>query len=426
MAASPGQTASANPKGMNSLYTQELVQRLATPGLRLEDVFIETRNAVVAASGGKQVPQEFGTLTTRVYLAGSESSTSPTIATSSEEATAKVSPTEILLEFVGVPATAKITVDGSVIKGTVFRDDIAENEKEVSVAITADGYKPFLGKVSLRRGAIRGLKVNLERKASEPFDVRINMISTRLNAYPALKAYIENMKPIPGGTFLMGGESILKDAKPIHKVRLSSYLLGSTPVTVNMWKEYCASTGVRLPSSPAWGLLDDHPIVHVSWVDIMGWDGKGGYCEWVNSLIDSRFILPTEAQHEFAMRGGHDGMNFSWGNYFATTKLWCSSSKLADAGQTASVFRSNKKYVNEFGLSDLTGNVWELLSDWYSPYNIGQLTDPNGPANGSLRCMRGGSWMDFNADYFVNSFRNSLGQMDKNSNVGFRLSCSSL
>lgn len=65
MAASPGQTASANPKGMNSLYTQELVQRLATPGLRLEDVFIETRNAVVAASGGKQVPQEFGTLTAK-------------------------------------------------------------------------------------------------------------------------------------------------------------------------------------------------------------------------------------------------------------------------------------------------------------------------------------------------------------------------
>ena len=427
MAASPGQTASANSKGMNSLYTQALVQRLATPGLRLEDVFIETRNAVVAASGGKQVPQEFGTLTSKVYLAGSEPvPNASTVLNGSQDATARVSPTEIWLEFIGIPTTAKITVDGAVIKGAVFRDDIAEEEKELSVSVTADGYRPYLGKITMRRGSIRGLRVNLERKSSDASDVRVNIISNRLNAYPGLKAYLKNMKPIPACTFNMGGESRSNDAKPIHRVTLSAFQMGETPVTVKVWKEYCVATGTPLPVAPGWGLLDDHPIVNVSWFDIMGWDGKGGFCDWVRSLTETYCSLPTEAQFEYVTRGGRDGLLYPWGNYWSDNKLWSSTKKYGDAAMTAPVSRNLRIYNNEFGISDMVGNVWQWCFDWYGPYTLASVTNPSGVMVPSEkeRCVRGGSWIDNFEGYFVSSCRGKLSPEYRGNNYGFRMAIS--
>jgi tetratricopeptide (TPR) repeat protein len=158
MAASPGQTASANPRGKNSLYTQELVQRLAAPGLRLEDVFIETRNAVVKASAGKQVPQEFGSLTSKVYLASNASAlvdVEPTVE----------QPTSARLELLGVAANARIMVYGTVLSGTVYTDNLSEPTREVQVSVTADGYRPYSSKVTLFRGTSTQLKVDLERIA---------------------------------------------------------------------------------------------------------------------------------------------------------------------------------------------------------------------------------------------------------------------
>ena len=158
MAASPGQTASANPRGKNSLYTQELVQRLAAPGLRLEDVFIETRVAVVKATGGKQVPQEFGSLTSKVYLANTN------VGLVEVEPTVE-QPTAARLELLGVPTGARIMVYGTVLSGTVYTDNLSEPTREVLVSVTADGYRPYSNKVTLFRGTSTQLKVDLERIA---------------------------------------------------------------------------------------------------------------------------------------------------------------------------------------------------------------------------------------------------------------------
>lgn len=130
MAASPGQTASANPKAMNSLYTQELVQRLSTPGLHLEDVFIETCNAVVTASAGKQVPQEFGTLNAKVFLTGGASNVfSPT-----NNPELKRSATAIRIELVGIPTGEKVLIDDVVLRGTVYADELAEKTRTLRLA----------------------------------------------------------------------------------------------------------------------------------------------------------------------------------------------------------------------------------------------------------------------------------------------------
>ena len=102
--------------------------------------------------------------------------------------------------------------------------------------------------------------------------------SKQLSRYPALKAYVESLCSIPAGTFQMGSSAGGSDEKPVHSVTLSAFRLGATPVTFVVWKEYCAATGTKLPEAPKWGILDDHPVVNVSSNDIMGSDGKRGFC----------------------------------------------------------------------------------------------------------------------------------------------------
>jgi formylglycine-generating enzyme required for sulfatase activity len=418
MAASPGQTASANPRGMNSLYTQELVKRLATPGLRLEDVFIETRNAVVASSGGKQVPQEFGTLTAKVFLAGG-ASTAP-IGNNNPEI--KLAPTAIRLELQGVPAGATIKVDDVPLQGTTYTDEIADKTKDVEVSISANGFRPYVGKVTLTRGAASTLRVTMEPKVTEPVVPVKPVVSSRLTDYPALRAYVESLRPIPAGTFQMGS-LVDPDEKPVHSVTLSAFRMGATPVTVAIWKEYCAATGTMLPKAPDWGLLDDHPVVNVSWNDIMGSDGKGSFCAWASDIAGFRMTLPTEAQFEYAARGGQDGLTYPWGNTFDDSKLWCSKS--TERKSTAPVTRSSNIYRNAYDLTDMSGNVWQWCLDLYGPYPTSAQNDPIGPSSTSdnARCVRGGSWLSRNDPGVFRSADRFRGYPDGRIDLnGFRLS----
>ena len=152
----------------------------------------------------------------------------------------------------------------------------------------------------------------------------------------------------------MGGFSVYVDASPVHSVTLSSFEMGATPVTVALWREYCVATSKQLPKSPRWGLLSDHPVVYVSWDDIMG---PNGFCAWASSVSGASITLPTEAQYEYAARGGGSLRTYPWGTSFDRRKLWCSSRGLGDSSRTASVKRKTNVYNNGFGLRDLVGNV---------------------------------------------------------------------
>ena len=246
--------------------------------------------------------------------------------------------------------------------------------------------------------------------------------ANRLTDYPALKAYVESLRPIPAGTFQMGSSNSDSDQKPVHSVTLSAFRMGATPVTVAVWKEYCAATGTTLPKAPDWGLLDDHPVVIVSWNDIMGVDGNGGFCAWSSAIAGFRLTLPTEAQFEYASRGGQSGLEYPWGNSFDDSKLWCSKS--TDRTSTASVTRSSNIFRNAYGLTDMSGNVWQWCSDLYGPYSDGAQNDPSGPSEGSTdgRCMRGGSWDGgLNTAIFRCALRNSSFPVNRYSYFGFRL-----
>jgi formylglycine-generating enzyme required for sulfatase activity len=418
MAASPGQTASANPKGMNSLYTQELVHRLATPGLRLEDVFIETRNAVVAASGGKQVPQEFGTLTSKVYLAG----TGGNVSVPSTNPEVKLAPTAIRLELTGVPAGAKVKVDDALLSDTIYTDEIADKTKDVEVSVSAVGFRPYVGKVTLTRGASSTLRVTLVPKVEpvKPAVTSKSKPSNRLTDYPALRAYVESLRTIPAGRFQMGSNKIY-DAMPMHPVRVTAYRLGATPVTVAIWKEYCSAAGINLPESPSWGLLDDHPVVNISWYDIMGSDSKGGFCAWASNVAGVSLTLPTEAQWEYAARGGSDCRQYPWGDHFDDSKLW--SSVKTERKSTAAVTRTVNVYENKYGLVDMTGNVYQWCSNRIVPYRSSQTKIPSHYSKSyDGRCVRGASWFTSRIGYFHCANRDCFYAEKRNYNFGFRLS----
>jgi formylglycine-generating enzyme len=202
-----------------------------------------------------------------------------------------------------------------------------------------------------------------------------------------LDDYKAQLMPIPAGSF--------KREKSI--ITLSAFQMGRTPVTVGMWQEYAEANGLEMPELPkypvwkdGWDSVRDHPMVRVSWNDIMGEDGRGGYSQWASEVCGTTLCLPTEAQWEFAARGGLIDKEFPWGNDDPKNQLWWTPTS-GDKG-TASVERGNNVFVNEYGLLDMSGNVWEWCSDWYVDYAKHNETDPTGAKKGDYRVLRGGSW----------------------------------
>ncbi len=220
----------------------------------------------------------------------------------------------------------------------------------------------------------------------------------KLKDLPALRDYLASLQPIPKGTFQMGSSMALGDATPKHSVRMSAFRMAATPVTVGVWQEYCTATGRSLPEPPPWGRSPNHPIVNISWVDIMGENGDGGFCAWASKVAGLNLMLPTEAQFEYAARGGQTGWMYPWGNTFDNSKLWCSV--LTERNCTAPVNRITSIYVNAYNLSDMVGNVWQLCLDGQRNYKSEAITDPKGSLNGVLRCKRGGTWWQQQKDIF--------------------------
>lgn len=256
-----------------------------------------------------------------------------------------------------------------------------------------------------------------------------------MSAPTTLAQYIEQMRPIPEGAFLMGSASsedepplqlglvtflgAREDEKPAHLVTLDSYRIGATPITVAMWREYCAATHTPMPKEPYWGWADDHPAVNVSWEDVMGEDGNGGYCAWAASASGTAISLPTEAQWERACRGGRDRMRHPWGEMYDDSRLWCSV-ETRRVG-TAPVCRNHNIFVNDFGVSDLIGNVYEWCWEIYAPYPDSTWTNPRNLMSSGLRCDRGGGWGDHNTTYLRCASRDRRSSEYRTTDIGFRL-----
>lgn len=188
-----------------------------------------------------------------------------------------------------------------------------------------------------------------------------------------------NMVWVEGGTFRMGatseqGSDAYSDEKPVHSVTLSSYYIGKTEVTQALWKAV-------MGNNPSYFKGDNLPVEDVSWNDCQAFIRK------LNSLTGQNFRLPTEAEWEFACRGGNNsrGYKYSGSNYIDNVAWhWDNSGKKTHPVAT--------KSPNELGIYDMSGNVSEWCSDWKGDYSSGAQTNPKGPYDGSYRVNRGGSW----------------------------------
>jgi len=186
---------------------------------------------------------------------------------------------------------------------------------------------------------------------------------------------------VPAGEFLMGskdGEG-QDDERPQHKVFLTGYWIYRTEVTVAQYKKFCQATGRVMATDPPWKWQDDHPVVNVFW------DDAAAYAQWANAA------LPTEAQWEKAARGT-DSRVYPWGNDWDGEK--CQNSVGGkNAGKTAPV-GSMPAGASPYGCLDMAGNVWEWCADWYDAgyYKNAPARNPTGPATGTTRVLRGGSW----------------------------------
>jgi formylglycine-generating enzyme required for sulfatase activity len=188
---------------------------------------------------------------------------------------------------------------------------------------------------------------------------------------------------IPPGSFMMGCSPGDKECEPVekpaHHVMISKgFWIGQTPVTVGAYKRFVRETGRQMPGgSPnfnAYWVKENMPMVLVVWADAQA------YCEWLGER------LPTEAEWEYAARGGSTEPRY--GNLDEVA--W---SKQNSGGQTHDVAQ---KRPNGFGLYDMLGNVWQWVNDRYDEnyYRNSPSQDPQGPAGGEYRVMRGGSWAD--------------------------------
>lgn len=190
------------------------------------------------------------------------------------------------------------------------------------------------------------------------------------------------MVEVHGGTFRMGatseqGSEAFDDEKPVHQVTLSSYYIGKYEVTQELWQAVMGSN----PSSFKGSRM---PVESVSWDDCKTFITK------LNSLTGRRFRLPTEAEWEFAARGGNNsrGYKYSGSNTLSNVAWYMDNS----ASTTHDV---GIKSANELGIYDMSGNVWEWCSDWYGNYSSSSQTNPTGAYSGSNRVYRGGSWYYF-------------------------------
>ena len=290
--------------------------------------------------------------------------------------------------------SATLTVDGAKFKS--LKDVYFLKTGRHSVNLEAEGYEPINTEIDVNSNSVS-------------FVFTMNRIEKHLP--DVIQKLLDNMIPIDGGSFIMGlipnqGKKKKKGEKPPHKVIVSSFKLSKYEVTKEEWHAVMEDNSDHISDRIEY---PQYPIVGVSWNDCQAFIIK------LNEITGKQFRLPTEAEWEYAARGGRNSKDYrySGGNDIGFV-AWYERNSSDTSHAVGSL------YPNELGLYDMSGNVWEWCHDLYGPYSPEPQMNPSGAVNGDERVIRGASFSEEEDDCRI-CLRNKANPEKRTSFLGFRL-----
>ncbi len=234
-------------------------------------------------------------------------------------------------------------------------------------------------------------------------------------------AISEGMILVEGGSFQMGVDSLMPDEGPVHPVIVSSFYIGSTEVTQSQWMAVFGN-------NPSQDQNKDFPVENVTWYDAINFANKLSVLEGLEPAYSFRddqvvwdktrngYRLPTEAEWEFAARGGNRSQGYRYSGGDAVDEVAHHiGNNVTDKNKPV-----GRKKPNELGLYDMTGNVYEWTWDWKSTYTREPKTDPSGDLVGRKKSVRGGSAFCYSPSLYL-GWRNSYTPDTRARFLGFRL-----
>ena len=363
-ATSPNRTADDG-EGRNSVFTEHLLLNMKTPSLKIGEIFDNTRIAVYSATGGKQLP---------------------TMSTS----------------WIGKPfyftqntVSPDSSIDGEARKLREERERL-EQEKAELARLKSEMERQQL---AAERERIAREREKVAARLAEEKKEEEKKKQERSTTYTEPVTGMEFVW-VPKGCFQMGSNNGASDEKPVHEVCVDGFWMGKYEVTNAQFRKFRSSHDSGAYEGHSLN-GEDQPVVMVSWEDAKA------FVDWLNRKSNGKFSLPTEAEWEYACRGGSTSIRY-WGdnsdNACRYANVHDTTSKSALKNFTWPNHSCNDGYAvaapvgrfraNDFGLYDMLGNVWEWCEDIYASdaYSKHSRNNPIYASSGSYRVNRGGSW----------------------------------
>ena len=318
------------------------------------------------------------------------------------------------------PSGAVITIDGRQY-GQTPKTLTEFPAGTYTVYFTKEGYQNLSQNLDLKDGGRETLSVTMSKTsvAQQPVPTGGAVAGAGGGGAAGNKTFTVNgvtfeMVGVKGGTFTMGGTSEqgsdAESDETTHSVTLSDYCIGKFEVTQELWEAV-------MGSNPSYFKGSKNPVENVSWDDCQTFIRK------LNSLMGANFRLPTEAEWEYAARGGNKSRGYKYsGSNNINDVAWYTVNSY-DKGSSSPDYGTHAvgtKSPNELGIYDMSGNVYEWCQDWYGSYGSGSQTNPSGPSSASSRVRRGGSWNN-SAWYCRVSYRSNYTPGYRLNSFGLRL-----